>query len=118
VWDCDRARENEFHPTQKPVAIVERALANSSKAGDIVLDLFGGSGSTLIGCEEIGRCARLLEIAPEYCDVIIQRWQNFTGREATLDGHGATLAHVAAGRAMESEDAIKEDCLRLLEERA
>jgi DNA modification methylase len=72
----------------KPVELIERALANSTKAGDIVLDLFGGSGSTLIACERMNRKARLLEIDPRYADVIIRRWQEFTGREAVHEISG------------------------------
>jgi DNA modification methylase len=84
VWDIKRHSKNEFHPTQKPVELSERALNNNSKAGDIVLDLFGGSGSTLIAAEKIGRCARLMELDPKYCDVIIKRWEDFTGQKAVL----------------------------------
>jgi DNA modification methylase len=72
------------HPTQKPVEIVEKAINNSSKSGDIILDVFGGSGSTLIAAEKIGRCARLMELDPKYCDVIVQRWEEFTGKKAVL----------------------------------
>ena len=72
----------------KPVELVERALRNSSKAGDIVADLFGGSGSTLIGCERRGRKARLMEIDPKYADVIVRRWQEYTGKLAVLEGTG------------------------------
>ena len=72
----------------KPVALVERAVRNSSKSRDIVLDPFGGSGSTLIACEKTGRQARLVELDPKYCDVIVQRWQEFSGGAATLDGDG------------------------------
>src|SRR5712691_6904868 len=75
----------------KPVELVERALANSSKAGDLVLDLFGGSGSTLIACERGKREARLMEIDPAYADVIVQRWQEYTGKKATLEGDGRTF---------------------------
>lgn len=84
VWDVKRHSKNEFHPTQKPVELPERALENSSKAGDVVLDLFGGSGSTLIGCEKTGRKARLMELDPKYCDVIVKRWEDFTGKKAVL----------------------------------
>lgn len=84
VWDVKRHSKNEFHPTQKPVELPERALENSSKAGDVILDLFGGSGSTLIGCEKTGRKARLMELDPKYCDVIIKRWEDFTGKKAVL----------------------------------
>jgi DNA modification methylase len=72
----------------KPVALVERAVRNSSKNRDIVLDPFGGSGSTLIACEKAGRHARLIELDPKYVDVIILRWQEFSGGNAVLDGDG------------------------------
>jgi DNA modification methylase len=98
VWPCGRAQVNEFHPTQKPVELAERAIGNSSKGGDLVLDLFGGSGSTLIACEKTGRRARLLEIAPQYVDVIVARWQAFTGKQATLDGDGRTFEELKAER--------------------
>ena len=83
IWNIDRER-NYQHPTQKPVALAEKALKNSSKSGDIVIDLFGGSGSTLIACEKIGRHARLMELDPKYCDVIVKRWEDFTGKKAVL----------------------------------
>lgn len=86
VWDCDRSAKNEFHPTQKPVELAIRALTNSSMEGHVVLDLFGGSGSTLIGCEQALRCARLVEIDPTYCQVIIDRWEAFTGQKAVKVG--------------------------------
>ena len=85
VWELQKETRNEFHPTQKPVELPERAIANSSKKGQLVLDLFGGSGSTLIACEKTGRKARLMELDPRYCDVIVQRWQAFTGKLATLE---------------------------------
>ena len=84
VWDVKRHSKNEFHPTQKPVELPVRAMKNSSKGGDTVLDLFGGSGSTLIACEKINRHARLMELDPKYCDVIVKRWEDFTGKKATL----------------------------------
>jgi DNA modification methylase len=84
VWDVKRHSKNEFHPTQKPVELPVRALENSSKGGDIVLDLFGGSGSTLIACEKQNRYARLMELDPKYCDVIVKRWEEFTGKQAVL----------------------------------
>lgn len=84
VWDVKRHSKNEFHPTQKPVELPVRALENSSKGGDVILDLFGGSGSTLIACEKIGRDARLMELDPKYCDVIVKRWEDFTGKKAVL----------------------------------
>ena len=84
VWDIKRESKNEFHPTQKPVEIIERALANSSKPKDIILDLFGGSGSTLIGCEKTNRRNMSMELDPHYVDVIIARWEKFTGKKAEL----------------------------------
>jgi DNA modification methylase len=83
----------------KPVALVQRAIRNSSKSRDIVLDPFGGSGSTLIACEKAGRQARLVELDPRYCDVIIQRWQEWTGEQATLESDGRAFEEVAAGHA-------------------
>jgi DNA modification methylase len=84
VWFFDKPVRNDLHPTMKPVALVERAIRNSSKSRDVVLDPFGGSGSTLIACEKAGRQARLVELEPKYCDVIVQRWQEFSGGAATL----------------------------------
>jgi DNA modification methylase len=86
VWFFDKPAKNDLHPTMKPVALVERAVRNSSKSRDIVLDPFGGSGSTLIACEKTGRQARLIELDPKYVDTIILRWQEFSGGTATLDG--------------------------------
>jgi DNA modification methylase len=88
VWELQKESRNEFHPTQKPVELPERAISNSSKKGQLVLDLFGGSGSTLIACEKTGRQARLMELDPSYCDVIVKRWQQFTGKTATLEATG------------------------------
>lgn len=86
VWSMSRGDTGAYvHPTQKPVELIQRALENSSKGGDTVLDIFGGSGSTLIACEKTGRNARLMELDPKYCDVIIKRWQNYTGKRATLE---------------------------------
>lgn len=84
LWAFDKPAANRLHPTMKPVGLIEKALQNSSQAGNIILDLFGGSGSTLIACEKLGRSARLMEIDPKYVDVIIARWQAFTGKTAVL----------------------------------
>lgn len=84
VWFVNKPVKNDLHPTMKPIELVERALHNSSKTKDIVLDAFGGSGSTMIACEKTGRRARLIELEPKYADVIVKRWQEFTGKEATL----------------------------------
>ena len=81
----------------KPVALVERAIRNSSKSRDILLDPFGGSGTTLIACEKTGRSARLLELDPRYVDVIVGRWQEFSGQVATLENDGRVFEAVAAG---------------------
>ncbi len=74
--------KNAVHPTQKPIELLKFLMTNSSSSGDIVLDLFGGSGSTLIACEQTQRKSRLMEIDPIYCDVIVERWENFTGKKA------------------------------------
>ena len=85
IWAMSRGATSEYvHPTQKPVELIERALNNSSKGGDVVIDSFGGSGSTLIACEKTGREARLMELDPKYCDVIIKRWEDYTGETAVL----------------------------------
>jgi DNA modification methylase len=98
LWEENKPSANRIHPTAKPVELVERSLVNSSKAGDIVVDLFGGSGSTLIGCERRGRRARLMEIDPKYADCIIRRWQEYTGKEATFDSDGRTFEQIKAER--------------------
>lgn len=84
VWEYNKPVRNDLHPTMKPVELVERAINNSSKLGDIVLDGFGGSGSTLIAAEKTGRVARLIELDPKFCDVIVKRWEEYTGRKAEL----------------------------------
>jgi DNA modification methylase len=91
VWYMSRGATGEYvHPTQKPVELVERAIKNSSKSGDIILDVFGGSGSTAIASEKTGRNSRLMELDPKYCDVIICRWQDYTGEDAILESTGKT----------------------------
>lgn len=98
VWFIDKPRVNDLHPTMKPVALVERAIENSSLKGDVVLDTFAGSGTTLIACETTGRTACLVEIDPRYVDVIVRRWQAFTGRQANLGNDHRTFDQVAAER--------------------
>lgn len=83
------------HPTQKPVALSERALNNSTKAGNTILDYFGGSGSTMIAYEKTGRHCRMMELDSKYCDVIINRWQDFTGETAILEATNTPFAEVA-----------------------
>jgi DNA modification methylase len=78
--------KNDLHPTMKPVELVERAIRNSSKSRDTILDPFGGSGTTIIACEKAGRQARVIEIDPKYCDVIVRRWEAFTGGQARREG--------------------------------
>lgn len=92
VWDCDRAQKNEYHPTQKPVAIAVRALHNHAALS--VLDLFGGSGSTIIAAEQLGRKAYCLEIEPRYVQVSLERWAAFTGKMPVLERTGKTLAEL------------------------
>ncbi len=98
VWFIARPMSNREHPTAKPVELVERAVANSSQRGGIVLDPFAGSGTTLIACERRKRRAALIEIDPRYADVICQRWQQFSGKEAVLNGDGRTFAAIAIDR--------------------
>lgn len=81
---CDKPLANRLHPTMKPVKLVARFLLNSSQKGDAVADIFGGSGTTLIACEQLGRRCRMMELDPHYCDVIIARWEQFTGKKAVL----------------------------------
>ncbi|MFN4140269.1 DNA modification methylase [Aestuariivirga sp.] len=102
VWFVDKPRINDLHPTMKPVELIERAITNSSKSRDIVLDLFGGSGTTLIAAERTGRSARLLELDPKYTDVIVERWQNFTGGVAVLEGEDRTFDDLKAIRGSEA----------------
>ena len=91
VWFVDKPHKNDLHPTMKPVALVERAIRNSSKSRDIVLDPFGGSGTTMIACENTGRRARLIELDPKYVDVIVTRWQSLTGGVATHAASGQSF---------------------------
>lgn len=88
LWQEKKPAANRLHPTMKPVELIERALRNSSKAGDRVVDLFGGSGSTMIACEKTGRESSLMELDPKYADVIVKRWQDFTGKKAIHEETG------------------------------
>jgi DNA modification methylase len=98
VWFIKKPQVNDLHPTMKPVELVERAVRNSSKDRDTVLDPFGGSGTTLIACEKTGRQARVIELEPKYCDVICRRFMDFSGKAATLEADGRAFADVAAER--------------------
>lgn len=82
VWEINKDGVNEFHPTQKPIALPAKAIKNHK--AETVLDLFGGSGSTLVACEQLGRTCYMMELDPKYCDVIIKRWENLTGEKAVL----------------------------------
>lgn len=98
VWKVGKdSASNYVHPTQKPVELAERAIGDFSDPKNVVMDLFGGSGSTLIACEKTNRQARLMELDPKYCDVIVKRWQDFTGKKATLEASGKTFDEVANG---------------------
>jgi DNA modification methylase len=98
LWQEKKPAANRLHPTMKPVELIERALRNSSKAGDRVVDLFGGSGSTMIACEKTGRESSLMELDPKYADVIVKRWQDFTGRQAVHEETGLSFEAEAAER--------------------
>lgn len=99
VWYSSRGNTGAYvHPTQKPVELIEKAVANSSVVRDVVLDVFGGSGSTLIACEKTRRHARLIDLDPKYCDAIVMRWQNLTGQKATLEKTNKTFANMRKER--------------------
>lgn len=82
LLEYDKPRKCDLHPTMKPVALVAHLMENSSRRGDVVADIFGGSGTTLIAAEQLGRTCYMMELDPHYCDVIIERWQNLTGEKA------------------------------------
>ena len=114
VWDyagisslgANRDAELAMHPTVKPVALVSDAIRDCSKRGDVVLDCFGGSGTTLIAAEKCGRKARLLEYDPAYCDTIIRRWETFTGKRATLAATGESFEDVEERRMNEETEQV------------
>ncbi len=105
-WACVFGTEHEpavgghkrVHPTQKPIRLAMWFFERWGDHGDVVVDFFGGSGSTLIACDQASRQARVLEIDPAYTDVIVTRWQNLTGKSATLEGDGRTFAEIKAER--------------------
>lgn len=104
IWQMGRGATTDYvHPTQKPVELIEKALLNSSKAGDTVLDVFGGSGSTLIAAEKTGRNARLIELDEKYVDVIVKRWQDFTGHDALHLETGKTFNEITDGETVQDE---------------
>jgi DNA modification methylase len=98
VWFVNKPVSNDLHPTMKPVELIERAIRNSSKSRDTVLDVFGGSGSTIVACEKAGRQGRMIEIEPRYVDTAVLRWQEYTGQQAVLRGDGRSYTEVSACR--------------------
>lgn len=91
---CDKPARSPDHPTTKPTKLIAEMVENSTVLDEVVLDVFGGSGSTLIACEQIGRAARLVELEPRFCDVIVKRWQEFTGGTAVLEGSGESFSSI------------------------
>lgn len=98
VWFVNKPVSNDLHPTMKPVELIERAIRNSSKSRDAVLDPFGGSGSTIIACEKTGRPGRMIEVDSRYVDTAVLRWEQYTGQEAELKGDGRSFAEVREHR--------------------
>jgi site-specific DNA-methyltransferase (adenine-specific) len=96
ILEFDKPSRNGEHPTMKPVALFEYQMLNNTKGGDLVLDSFAGSGTTLIAAEKNGRIARLMELDPKYCDVIVKRWQDFAGKQATHETSGRTFDEIKA----------------------
>lgn len=104
VWDVPKDSANKYvHPTQKPVALSERAIHDFTDAGAIVADLFGGSGSTLLGCEKSGRKGRIMELDPLFVDVIVRRWEQFTGKQAILESDGRLFTQAEAEAGVQKE---------------
>jgi len=100
ILEFDRPSRSGEHPTMKPVALFEYQMLNNTKGGDIVLDSFGGSGTTMLAAEKHGRYARLMELDPKYCDVIVKRWEDFTGKKAVLEQRNELLdAQIEPGKA-------------------
>lgn len=108
VWQIKKPHKNDLHPTMKPVELVERAIRNSSKPGDVVLDPFGGSGTTLIAAEKSGRTARLMELDPKYVDVIVRRWQDWTGKLAKRESDGIGFIELAGVHVGDAGDVDQE----------
>ena len=98
LWFIPKPKANRLHPTMKPVSLVERAIRNSSRRGDLILDCCGGAGSTLIACEKTKRRAAVIEIEPKYVDVMIRRWETYTHQQAHLEADGRSFAAVANER--------------------
>jgi DNA modification methylase len=105
VWNIKKPQKNDLHPTMKPVELVERAIRNSSRPGDIILDPFGGSGTTLIAAEKAGRIGWLIELDPKYVDVNVRRWQDWSGQEANRESDGAKFNDLAGVVDVAGDDA-------------
>ncbi len=105
VWNIKKPQKNDLHPTMKPVELVERAIRNSSRPGDIVLDPFGGSGTTLIAAEKSGRIGWLIELDPKYVDVIVRRWQDWSGQEAYREADAVKFNDLAGVVDVAGDDA-------------
>jgi DNA modification methylase len=108
VWQIKKPQKNDLHPTMKPVELVERAIRNSSRPGNVVLDPFGGSGTTLIAAEKSGRIARLIELDPKYVDVIVRRWQDYTGKQATRESDGLAFDDLSVSLESREEVAARD----------
>lgn len=102
VWEVSRDSSGYIHPTQKPVELATRAIENSSKPGEIVIDGFSGSGTTLIGCEMTGRCARVIDLDPQYVQAAVERWQKFTGKDA-VNENGMSFNEICKTRMEENK---------------
>jgi DNA modification methylase len=94
IWRIKRTAKNDLHPTMKPVELVEKAVLDGSAINGIVLDLFGGSGTTIVACEKHNRHSRVMELDPKYCDVIVKRWEDFTGKKAMLVNANEELSEI------------------------
>jgi site-specific DNA-methyltransferase (adenine-specific) len=97
ILEFDRPSRSKEHPTMKPVELFEYQMLNNTKGGDLILDSFGGSGTTMIAAEKNGRHSRLMELDPKYCDVIVKRWCEFTGKDATLEANGKSFSVLEKG---------------------
>lgn len=103
ILEFDRPSRNEIHPTMKPVELFQYQIENNTKGSDLVLDSFAGSGTTAIACQKTGRHARLMELDPKYCDVIVKRWQDFTGEKAILESTGEPFPESGEGEGHDSQ---------------
>lgn len=101
IFNIEKPKRSSEHPTMKPVELITKMLNNSTREGDVILDTFGGSGSTLIACEMLGRFCRMVEFDPKFVDVIVKRWQEFTGKQAIHAETGETFDAMKAGRVKE-----------------